>query len=174
MEKEIYSQIKTVKLEKFKIAKYIVISKEPEYDSNSYMDRWAEQNGLNKIEGYKKRKIGWDFPVTKEQSEKFGMHGYVSAYILPNEFEPKDTGVDIVEIDEDTYATLTITDPMSEPWKNIPTGYDKLLHNSEIKTLAWEDRVFDSWGSRIAFEEIYERDGVEYMDIFIPISRNKV
>ena len=166
----IYSEIKVVSIPGFKIAKYIVISKEPEHDSNVYIDVWAEKSGLNKISGYKKRKIGWDFPVTKEQGETFGLHGYVSAYIIPDDFEPTTGGAEIAYIAEDSYATLTITDPFSAPWKNIPTGYDKLLNYSANKTLEWKNRVFDSWDNRIAFEETYEKDGVTYMDIFIPIA----
>jgi len=168
--KNIYSEIRIVTIPKFKVAKYIVISKEPEDESIAYMERWAEKNGLNQLDGYQKRKIGWDFPASKEQSAQFGLHGYVAAIILPDDFEPKIGGAEIAFVEEDTYATLTITDPMNEPWKRIPTGFRKLMSCRKPKTLAWEDRVFDSWGGRIAFEEVYTKDGIEYMDIFVPIS----
>ena len=166
-----YSEIKVVTIPTFTIAKYVVISKEPEHDSHVYMDAWAMKSGLNQVSGYRKRKIGWDFPVTKEQGENFGLHGYVCAYILPDPFAPEDGNIEIVTVQEDTYATLTITDPFLKPWESIPTGYEKLLHCANPKTLAWEDRVGDSWNNRIAFEETYEKDGITYMDLFVPIVR---
>ena len=68
MDKNIYSEIKTVTLERFKVARYVVISPAPEMDVIAYMDKWAEKSGLSDIEGYKRKQIGWDFPfVTKEQ-----------------------------------------------------------------------------------------------------------
>jgi len=172
MMENIYSKISVVTIPRFKIAKYIVISKEPEDESIAYMERWADRNGLNQMDGYTKRKIGWDFPASKQQSAQFGLHGYVAAMILPDDFEPKAGGAEIVFVEEDTYATLTITDPMREPWKRIPTGFQKLMRSGKPKTLAWEDRVCDSWGNRIAFEEFYTKDGVEYMDLFVPIADN--
>jgi hypothetical protein len=162
-----YSQIKIVTLPRMRIARYVMISPNPEHDVISHMDRWAQKSGLLDIASYKPRRIGWDFPyVSKEQSEKFGLRGYVGAYVIPEGFEPEPTccGAQIAYIEEDTYATLTITDPHSDSFGKIPKGFQILLNfinGSEYKTLSWENRL--------AFEEEYDKDGIHYMDIFVPV-----
>ena len=65
----------------------------------------------------------------------------------------------MVYIDADTYATLTITDPFSDPFANIPKAYEMLMEFA--KTTSWENRI--------AFEEQYEIDGTTYMNIFFPM-----
>ena len=85
----IYSPIKTVTVNRFRVAKYIIISSSPENDVIAYMDNWAKKSGLLDIDGYKKKRIGWDFPyVTQEQQEKYGLRGYIAAYVIPDDFEP--------------------------------------------------------------------------------------
>lgn len=161
MEKSIYSEIKTVTLKKFKVARYVVISPYPEEIVISYMDNWAKKSGLLDHTTYKKRTIGWDFPfVTEEQQQKFGLRGYVSAYIVPEDFTPKCEGAELAYINTDTYATLTITDPHSDSCKNIPKAYQMLLEFA--KTSSWENRL--------AFEEEYDVDGIHYMDVYVPMN----
>ena len=161
MEKEIYSPIKVVTLEKFKIAKYVIINSAPEQDVVIYIDRWAENSGLLDFKGYSKRRIGWDFPyVSEEQKTKLGLRGYVAAYIIPEEFIPKCDGAELTYIETDTYVTLTITDPHKDSFKNIPKAFEMLIEYS--KTSSWENRL--------AFEEEYDNNGVHYMDIFVPMN----
>jgi len=162
MENEgIYSPIKTITIDRFRVARYVIISPSPENDVIAYMDKWAEKSGLLGVEGYKKKSIGWDFPfVTQEQQVKFGLRGYVAAYVIPDDFIPKCDGAEIAYINKDTYATLTITDPHSDSFANIPKAYEMLLEFAKIS----------SWENRLAFEEQYDIDGVTYMDIFIPMN----
>lgn len=165
MSDSIYSEIKIVTLPRFKVARYVIISPNPEDDVIAYMDGWAERSGLLDTPGYTKRRIGWDFPfVSKEQTERFGLRGYVAAYIIPEDFEPKCPGAEIAYIEEDTYATITVTEPMTDPFVTIPGGYKKLLdfiNSGEYKT-QWRD-------NRICFEESYVKENVEYMDIYFPV-----
>ena len=159
--KSIYSEIKTVTLEKCKIARYVIISPSPENDVISYMDNWAEQSGLLELESYKKKMFGWDFPfVTQEQQEKFGLRGYVAAYVIPEDFVPKCDGVEVAYINEDTYATLTITDPHSDSCGNIPKAYQILLEFAKTQ----------SWENRLAFEEEYDKEGIHYMNVYVPLN----
>lgn len=160
MEENIYSEIKTVTLKRFKVARYVIISPNPEQNVIAYMDSWAKKSGLLDFPNYKAKRIGWDFPfVTKEQQDMFGLRGYVVAYILPEEFEPKCCGAEIAYIEEDTYATLTIKDPHSDSFKTIPKAFQMLIDFAQTKT----------WENRIAFEEEYEKDGINYMDVFVPV-----
>lgn len=59
----IYSDIRIVSLPKMRIARYVIISPNPEHDSISYMDNWARNSGLLDLKDYKSRRIGWDFPI---------------------------------------------------------------------------------------------------------------
>lgn len=162
----IYSEIKIVTLPKMRIARYLIISQNPEQDTISYMDNWAKKSGLLDLKDYKPRRIGWDFPfVSRQQIEQFGLRGYTSAYIIPEDFESKCCGVEIAYINEDTYAMLRITDPHSNSFENIPKGYEILtdfINNSEFKTSTWENRL--------VFEEEFDINGIHYMDIYYPIN----
>ena len=49
--------------------------------------------------------IGWDFPfVSQELQSRFGLHGYVAAYVLPEEFQTNCSGVEYAESKEAEYA----------------------------------------------------------------------
>lgn len=77
---------------------YVMISPNPETDVNNYMDNWAINSGL-KASNPNAKRIGWDFPfVSKEQQNRFGMHGYAAAYILPEGFETNYPGVRLKQI----------------------------------------------------------------------------
>lgn len=58
---------------------------------------------------------------TQEQQNKFGMHGYVAAYILPEGFDTKSPGVEYSENVEADYAMITIKEPFIRPFERIPT-----------------------------------------------------
>lgn len=160
-----YSEIKIVTVPKMRVARYVIISPNPEDDVNRYMDEWAERSGLLQFENYAPRRIGWDFPfVSKQQTEEFGLRGYVCAYLIPEIFEVNCHGAEIAYIEEDTYATIRVTDPFSDPFTTIPKGYELLMNyinGSEYKTLTWENRI--------AFEEVVEIEDVVYMDIYVPV-----
>ena len=89
----IYSKIQIKRVSAFRMASYVMISPNPETDVNNYMDNWAINSGL-KASNPNAKRIGWDFPfVSKEQQNRFGMHGYAAAYILPEGFETNYPGV---------------------------------------------------------------------------------
>lgn len=52
-----YSEIKVVTLPRFKIARYVIISPNPENDVISYMDNWAEKSGLIALPKYNRRNL---------------------------------------------------------------------------------------------------------------------
>ncbi|HDC2132875.1 TPA: hypothetical protein O7X85_002474 [Salmonella enterica] len=161
MNKNYYSTISTVTLERFRVARYVAISPSPELLVIPYMTQWAQRSGLLDYPAYKAQKIGWDFPfVSKEQQERFGLRGYVSAYIIPEDFIPACDGAELAYIETDTYVTLTITDPHSDSFSKIPEAYQML--SEAAKTSRWENRL--------AFEKEYEVNGIHYMDVFYPVN----
>jgi transcriptional regulator with XRE-family HTH domain len=163
--RDAYSEIRIETLDRFRMARYLVISPEPEDDSIAHMKKWLGKSGLLDYPGYKPRLIGWDFPfLSAEQKNVYGLRGYVSAYIIPEDFTPECGGAEITWQKRDTYAVITVTDPFKAPFDLIPNAYKTILTHVEkekIKAQAWEDRI--------CFEEVFQLAGMDMMDIYVPV-----
>jgi transcriptional regulator with XRE-family HTH domain len=165
--RDAYSDIRIETIERFRMARYVVISPEPENDSIAHMEKWLSESGLLDYPGYKPRLIGWDFPfLSTEQINVYGLRGYVSAYIIPENFTPLCGGAEIAWQDRDTYAVITITDPFRDAFDLIPNAYKTML--AYIKKHKLEMKACEN---RICFEEVYEHEGIQYMDVHIPIDQ---
>ncbi len=163
---DVYSNITIREIPGFRMGQYIVISSNPENDAHSYIDRWAESSGLNAIPDYKPKRIGWDFPfVSPEQRTRFGLRGYVAAYILPEGFEPKCGGVEIVSQKTANYACITICDPFSRAFEYIPTAHKKISEYLNANGL----KKNTSCKYLLSFEYVYEKENTTYMDVYIHI-----
>lgn len=159
------SQIRVKTVERFRLARYVVISQNPEHDAMDYVERWAKDSGLLDYPDYYPRKIGWDFPfVSEEQKERFGLHGYVAAYIVPEDFVPSCEGAELTVQETDHYAVITIMDPFSAPWDKIPSAYGELYEYAKARNI-----VAQSYENRICMEEVYVKEGVTYMDVYVPV-----
>ena len=62
LREDIYSEIEIRRVKPFTMARYVMISPNPEDDVNAYMDSWARNSGLLTMHPGAKR-IGWDFPM---------------------------------------------------------------------------------------------------------------
>lgn len=165
--RDAYSEVRIETVERFRMARYVVISPEPENDSIAHIKKWLLESGLLNYSGCEPRRIGWDFPhLSPEQVNVYGLRGYVSAYIIPEDFTPHCSGAEIAWQDKDTYAVITVTDPFRDAFDLIPNAYKTLL--SYIKKNKLEMK---SCENRICFEEVFEQEGIQYMDIFIPIDQ---
>ncbi|MBP3657238.1 MAG: helix-turn-helix transcriptional regulator [Clostridia bacterium] len=161
----IYSPITIRRVPAFTMARYVIISPNPEDDVNGYMDRWAQRCGLLSAYPQAKR-IGWDFPhVSSEQQNRFGLHGYVAAYILPEGYDHVCPGVEYAKQIEADYAVITITDPFAAAFERIPNAYRRLI--AYLDGTGFREKPHDEILS--CFEYVYERDGVTYMDVFIHV-----
>lgn len=162
---EVFSEISLTTVERFRFARYVIISPNPEDDVMGYMERWAKNSGLLDYPGYTKRQIGWDFPFVSEvQKERYRLRGYVAAYIIPEEFEPACGGAELGYQETDTYAKITVTDPFSDPFVKITGAYGKIFEFAKE-----HDIIAKSYDNRICMEEVFETDGVTYMDICVPV-----
>lgn len=160
---EIYSEIEIRKVPAFKMARYVMISPNPESDVQSYMKNWGSVSGLIAADPSAKL-IGWDFPfVSQELQSRFGFHGYVAAYVLPEGFQTTCPGVEYAQNKEAEYAVITITEPMVRPFERIPAGYKRILEY--LQTNNFKDKMSDDIIG--CFEYEYEKDGVNYMDIYV-------
>lgn len=162
---EIFSDITIEEIPAFRMARYVMITPNPEDDVIAYMDAWAKRSGLLDVAGYVPRKIGWDFPfVPPELTRDFGLRGYVSAYLLPDDFTPACCGAEIAQQRADTYAVITVNDPFFAPFERIPEGYHRL-----IAYAAAQDAQPVPDPSRLAFEEVITDGDTTKMIIRVPI-----
>jgi transcriptional regulator with XRE-family HTH domain len=165
----IYSPIEIHRLPAFKMARYVMISPNPESDVNAYMDSWAEKSGLLSFQKEAKR-IGWDFPfVSMEQQNRFHLRGYASAYLLPDGFVPSCPGVEIAEQKEADYAVISIKDPFVSAFQRIPGAYKAILEYLDAENV----KEPPSAGCLSCFEYVYEQNGVPMMDVFVYAGNGK-
>jgi transcriptional regulator with XRE-family HTH domain len=158
-----YSAVSIVTVPAFTLGRYVVISPQPENDVQMYLDKWAKWSGLYEHTP-KPRQIGWDFPfVSMEQQNRFGLRGYVAGWILPEGFEPKCPGVETYKQDESQYAKITVHNPFQAAFDRIPKGYQRILEYLGANGFK-ENHGTEFLG---CFEEVYEKDGETYMDIYI-------
>lgn len=160
----IYSPVSIVHLEGFRMARYVMITPQPENDVNAYLDNWARRSGLLDFPGYTPKRIGWDFPfVSNEQRNRFGLRGYVAAYVLPDGFEPTCYGTEITSQEAADYATITIREPFAAAFERIPHACQLILEYLNCNGFKENTK-----GDFLCyFEWVYEKDGVEYMDVYI-------
>lgn len=122
---EVYSEITVKKVKAFKMARYVMLTPNPEDDVNFYMGNWARRSGLLDFQPDAMR-IGWDFPFAiSEMQNRFGLRGYVAAYILPEGFETSCSGVEFANQKEADYAVITIHNPFAVASGRIPNAYKK-------------------------------------------------
>lgn len=162
-QEDYFSQVSIVTVPEFTLGRYVIISPQPENDVQMYLDHWARIGGLYDYEPHP-RQIGWDFPfVSLEQQNRFGLRGYVAGWILPDGFEARCPGVEIYKQGQTQYATITVRDPFQAAFDRIPKGYQRILEYLGANGFK-ENHGTEYLG---CFEEVYEKNGQTYMDIFI-------
>ena len=162
-QEDYFSPISIITVPAFTLGRYVVISPQPEDDVQLYLDRWAQHSGLSQYPG-KLRQIGWDFPyVSMEQQNRFGLRGYVAGWILPEGFDSDCPGVEIYRQKAAQYARITVQDPFRAAFDRIPKGYQRILQYLGANGFK-ENHGTDYLA---CFEEVYEKNGITYMDIYI-------
>lgn len=155
----VYQPVRIERVAPFRYAAITVISKEPEDHAFTCLRDWADRNGLTNPAC-----IGWDFPyISQEQKQRFGLHGYTAAAILPQAFSTIHPGAEILENPQADYAVMTIREPFVQPFERIPGAYRLILEflGSGIHKKKYEK------GTLSCFEREYLLDGVTYMDVYI-------
>ena len=156
---DIYSDISIEHIPAFRMARYVIISPNPEDDANGYIERWAQRNDIRNPQF-----IGWDFPfISSEQKNRFGLHGYVSACVLPKDYSGSSCGVEIAEQNAADYATIVIRDPFKAPFESIPHAYQLILKH--LNCNGFRDSAVEN--VLPCFEYVYRENGTEYMKVHI-------
>lgn len=162
---DIYSDITIQTVKPFRMGRYVMITPNPEDDVNAYMDTWARNCGLLAADPNAKR-IGWDFPyVSLELQNRFGLRGYVAAYILPDGFEPSCPGVEYAWQEEADYAVITIYDPFAAAFERIPNAYKRIM--AYLQANNFKEKPKENILS--CFEYVYEQNGQTCMDVYIHV-----
>lgn len=162
---EVYSEITVKNIKGFRMARYVMITPNPEDDVNKYMDAWAKQSGLLAANPNAKR-IGWDFPyVPFELQNRFGLWGYVAAYVLPDDFDTDCPGVEYANQDEADYAVITVYEPFVATSERIPNAYKKIMEY--LQANGFKENPKDDVLS--CFEYVYEKNDRTCMDVYIHI-----
>ena len=161
----IYSEIKIKRIAPFQMASYVVVSPEPESDAMGHMERWAENCGLKKVCPDVKL-IGWDFPfVSQEQQNRFGLHGYVAACVIPDDFHTDCPGAMISENKEADYAVITIKEPFIQPFERIPNAYKLIMEYLQANN--FKEKNQENIISHFEYE--YQKNDITYMDVYIHV-----
>lgn len=159
----IYSDVTVKTVKGFSMARYVMVTPNPENDVNRYMEEWAKQSGLLALHPDAKR-IGWDFPfVSQELQNRFGLRGYVCAYVLPEGFSAHSPGAEYAEQPDAEYAVITVIDPFAAAFERIPNGYKKIL--DFLQANGFQEKPQGDIVS--CFEYVYEKDGKTCMDIHV-------
>jgi len=158
-----YSPVRMEILERFRMARYVMISPQPENDVQEYMKRWAKRSGLLEFPDYKPEMIGWDFPfVSNEQKNVYSLRGYAAAYIIPEDFTPACDGAELKWQEKTRYAVITVKDPFTAAFERIPGAYQRIIQYLGGNGLSKKYRQ-----NLLCFEKVYEKDGVCFMDVYI-------
>ena len=162
---EIYSEVTIKRVKAFRMARYVMVSPNPEDDVNAYMDNWAQKSGLLERQPDAMR-IGWDFPfVSSELKNRFGLRGYVAAYIMPEGFETCCPGVEFADQEETDYAVITVYDPFAAAFERIPNAYKKILEY--LQANGFREKPKEDILS--CFEHVYKKEGITCMDVYIHV-----
>lgn len=161
----IYSEIRIQRTAPFKMACYVMISPAPESDALEHMDKWAESCGLKKITPEVKL-IGWDFPyVSQELQNRFGLHGYVAACVIPDDFKADCSDVMFLENKEADYAVITIREPFIPPFERIPNAYKLIMEYLQANHFKEKNQK----NILSCFEHEYRKNDITYMDVFVHV-----
>lgn len=140
----------------FRYAGYTVISKNPARDGRNCLSQWCPFPSPTYI--------GWSFPyVSQDQKHRYGLQGYVSAVILPADFDTEYPGVDYAAQGDADYAVMTILDPFSGTDNRVSQAYGRIIEY--LNTAGIKKK--HSPGIQPCIERIYEKDGVTCMDVYV-------
>ena len=170
------SEIEIVTLPKMRVAFFKDFSHTPEGETSEMAKKWLAKHDLE-VNGDEVRDFGFDcdeFPTNRPD----GKHAY-GRYVSIPENIPTSQEDNIRIFNGGKYARLTITDPFSG---DFPDGWNKLVEwalengyknkNTCKSTGRCNPCLGDCWNSTEEepdLEELYEKDGVQYMDFYLPI-----
>lgn len=157
---KVISKVKIKELPRMRVATYRIISLKPERDSNNYLKKIVENNGLNFNELVK---YGVDVPISSKKLYK-GLRGYECWVCIPDNVEEL-AGAKIKTIPRNNYAVLRIKVSSKSPIDSISNGWmelqDWILANGYCAALHNPNRYM--------LEKQVEIEGVPYLELYFPL-----
>ena len=155
-----HSPIRLVRIQGFRYASQLIISKDAVEHSRILLSRWLRRSGLEDPVI-----LNWNFPqLSQEQKQRFGLRGNVCAAVLPRDFESWVSGPDLAQQETADYAVMTLRDPCASPHDRVSGAYGQIL---EYLSSTPDAKKKHSEGVLPCFQRLYEKDGVEYMDVYV-------
>ncbi len=162
---DIYSEVTIKKVSGFRMARYVMVMPNPEDDVNRYMDNWASRSGLLAA-CPEARRIGWDFSyVPLELQNRFGLKGYVAAYVLPEGFQTDCPGVEYANQVDADYAVITVYRPFEAAARRISGAYKKIMEYLQANGFKEKPQT----DILSCFEYVYQKNGMTCMDVSIHV-----
>ena len=170
-------EIEIVTLPKMRVVFFKDFSRKPEMKTEKMLEKWLTRHGLELHKGGV-RAFGFDcdeFPTNRPN----GKHGYGRYVYIPEDISLNSKEKNIKVFDGGKYARLTIKDPFSG---DFSYGWQKLIawaaengyKNKNVckSTGRCNPCAGDCWNStenEPDLEELYEKDGIQYMNFYLPI-----
>ncbi len=154
-----YGEIRIQTLEPLRVARFQAASPEPEHDAFAAAFEWMDQQGLSQAGG--QRLFGFDVEVSSEQAQA-GQRGYEVWASLPEALQSTPE-VPVRSFGGGLYAVMKVSDPFTDPFAVIPTGWQRLAQWAE----ASQEYVI---GTHQWLEEHIETAEGTYLDLYLPIS----
>ena len=152
------SPIRLVRVDGFRMIRYVLLSPRAEQDLRSLMMGWAGACGLSAPY------IHWGFPyVSADQKNRFGLSGHGGAYILPEEVTPVWDGAEVLTQKETCYAVMTLRADENGKLPKASDAYRRIMEylaDHGVRKSAAE-------GFLPAFQRDYWKDGVLHQDVFV-------
>ncbi len=153
-----YGEVRIQTLEPLRVACFRAASQEPEHDAFSAAFNWLEGQGLSLAAG--QRLFGFDVEVSPEQAQ-MGLRGYEVWASLPDAILST-AEVPVRGFAGGLYAVMKVSDPFTDPFAVIPTGWQRLAQ--------WAEANPDyAIGTHQWLEEHIETAEGTYLDLYLPI-----
>ncbi len=154
-----YGEVRIQTLEPLRVVSFRAASQEPEHDAFAAAFDWMDQQGLSLMGG--SRLFGFDMEVSPEQAQA-GQRGYEVWASLPETHQPAPEAP-VRSFGGGLYAVMKVSDPFTDPFAVIPTGWQRLAQWAE----ASQEYAI---GSHQWLEEHIETAEGTCLDLFLPLS----
>ncbi len=157
-----YGEVRIQTLEPLRVASFRAAGLEPEHDAFEAAFDWLEKQGLSLAGG--ERLFGFDVEVSPEQAQA-GQRGYEVWASLPETHQPA-PDMPVHGFGGGLYAVMKVSDPFSDPFAVIPTGWQRLAQWAEAS------QEYAIGGHQWLEEHIETAEGTN-LDLYLPISAKR-
>ena len=154
-----YGEVRIQTLEPLRVASFRAASQEPEHDAFAAAFDWMDQQGLSLAKNV--RLFGFDVEVSPEQAQA-GLRGY-EVWSSPPDASRSTPEVPVKGFNGGLYAVMKVSDPFTDPFAVIPTGWQRLAQWAEASP------EYAIGGHQWLEEHIETADGT-YLDLYLPLS----